>query len=99
MKKEPTIGQKISPILQEIEETLWEFEANRPGIKPEFTILGFRGAIKIFTSVLLEKIWQKQETNLITQEERQKLAQEAGEVIRELVKKYTGIDSHNLYKL
>ena len=30
------IGKKLSPILNEIEQTLWEFEANNPS-PPQYT--------------------------------------------------------------
>jgi hypothetical protein len=39
------IGKQISPILNEIEDTLWEFEATQ-GLKTEYTIEGFRSGCK-----------------------------------------------------
>lgn len=91
------IGKKISPILEEIEETLWEFEANN-GIKPNYDINGFRAAIKIFMSALMDKIWELQENENVNIEDRIKMVQKAGEEVRNLIKVYTNIDSHDLYK-
>jgi hypothetical protein len=91
------IGKKISPILEEIEDTLWEFEANN-GQKPEFTIEGFRAATKIFMSVLMDKIWELQEDEKFIMPDRENMAQKAGEDVRKLIKTYTGIDCHDLYK-
>ncbi len=90
------IGTKISPILEEIEDTLLEFEAN-VGMKPNFTDDGFRAGIKIFSSVLMDKIWELQEDENISIEDRIKMVQKVGEDIRKLVKTYTDIDTHKLY--
>lgn len=59
------IGKNISPILEEIEKTLWEFEINNQ-IKPEYTIEGFRGAVKIFMSVIIDKMWELVKEELST---------------------------------
>ena len=91
-----TIGQKISPILNEIESALWEFEAY-DGSKPDYTIEGFRGGIKIFMSVLMDKIWELQVDEKITMEDRIKMVEKAGNDVRKLVKIYTDIDTHDLY--
>lgn len=91
------IGKRISPILEEIESTLWEFEANR-GIKPEYTIEGFRAATKIFMSVLMDKIWELQQDEKIEMQDRINMVTKAGEEVRALVKRYTDIDCHELYK-
>ena len=90
------IGQKISPILEEIENTLWEFESNG-GIKPEYSNEGFRAAIKIFISVLMDKIYELQQDENIEMQDRLNMVQKAGEDIRSLIKTYTNIDCHELY--
>jgi len=92
------IGQKISPILKEIEETIWEFEAHK-GTKPEYTTEGFRGGIKIFMSVLMDKMWELQEDEDIDMEDRENMATQCGNDVRDLIKKYTNIDSRELYKI
>lgn len=91
------IGQKLSKILVEIEDTLWEFEAN-DGLKPEYTIDGFRAGIKIFMSVLMDKIWELQQDDNIDLQDRLNMANKVGEEIRKLIKTYTDIDTHELYK-
>jgi hypothetical protein len=60
------IGKKLSPILSEIESALIEFEINvaRP---PEYTDEGFRASVKIFLSVMLDKMWKLQEDEGILQ--------------------------------
>lgn len=91
------IGKKLSPILEEIEYTLLEFEVNK-GIKPEYTIEGFRAGIKIFMSILVDKMWELQEEENIDIQDRENMAKKAGESVRALVKTYTGIDSFDLFK-
>ena len=91
------IGKKLSPILEEIEYTLWEFEANG-GLKPNYTTEGFRAATKIFMSALTDKIWELQQSEKIEMKDRINMAQKAGEDMRTLIKTYTDIDCHELYK-
>jgi len=91
------IGQRLSPVLHEIEETLWEFEANVAD-KPNYTEEGFKGGIKIFMSVMLDKMWELQEKENIEMSDRENMATKLGESLRALVKTYTDIDTHELYK-
>lgn len=92
------IGIRISPILAEIEDALWEddFEENGP---QRFTVAGTRAAVKIFSTVVMDKIWEKAEREGLSLEEKSALAHQAGTEIRELFKRFTGVDSHDLYKL
>jgi len=91
------IGKKLSPILSEIEDTLWEFELNSR-IKPEYTIDGFRAGIKIFMSVLMDKIWELQSDEKMDIQDRINMVEKVGQDVRKLVKTYTDIDTHDLYK-
>lgn len=90
------IGEKLSPILSEIEETLWEFEANVK-IPPKYSEDGFRAGVKIFMSVLLDKMWELQEKEGIPMDIRGAMSQKLGETVRNVVKTYTDIDTHKLY--
>ncbi len=90
------IGKEISPILVEIENALWEFEADN-GQKPEYTTEAFRATIKIFISVLMDKTWELQQDEKITIEDRMKMVEKLGKDVRALVKTYTNIDTLNLY--
>jgi len=96
--KKLTIGQKISPVLVEIEDALWEFEFYS-GYKPDYTIDGFRAATKIFMSVLMDKIWELQSDEKIPMEDRMKMVEKAGNDVRNLIKTYTDIDTHKLYHI
>ncbi len=90
------IGEKISPVLSEIEKALWEFEYNS-GAKPEYTDDGFKAGIKIFISVLMDKMRDLQINENMDKETCLNMAQKAGEETRKLVKTYTNIDTHDLY--
>jgi hypothetical protein len=91
------IGKKLSPILSEIESALIEYELNinRP---PQYTDEGFRASVKIFLSVMLDKMWKLQEDEGIDIDTRADMAEKLGTEIRNIVRIYTNIDTHNLYK-
>jgi hypothetical protein len=91
------IGKKLSKSLEEIEEALWEFEASYNG-KPNYTMLGFRGALKIAMSAIMDKMWELQEKEQMDMEDRGNMATSCGEAFMKLVKTYTDIDTHELYK-
>lgn len=90
------IGKKISPILVEIEETLLEFELHR-GIKPNYTMDGFRASIKIFMSAVMDKMWELQSNENLTIDDKCAMAQKLGEELRKLIKIYTNIDTFELF--
>ena len=92
-----SIGEKLSPILEEIEGTLFEFEAEELG-QPLYTEGGFRAAVKIFMSAFMDKVWDKQQLESMPMEDRLEMMEEAGKNIRRLIQIYTGIDTHKLYK-
>jgi hypothetical protein len=91
------IGKKLSPVLSEIESALMEFEINvaKP---PEYTDEGFRASIRIFLSAMLDKMWKLQEDEGIDINTRADMAEKLGNELRNIVRVYTNIDTHNLYK-
>jgi len=91
------IGKKLSPVLSEIESALMEFEANvaKP---PEYTDEGFRASVRIFLSAMLDKMWKLQEDEGIDINTRADMAEKLGNELRNIVRVYTNIDTHNLYK-
>jgi len=93
-----SLGKKLSPILVEIENTLWEFEANYATYKPEYPIDAFRAATKIFMSALMDKMFDLQEKENMDLNDRCEMATKVGEDIRKLIKIYTNIDTLELYK-
>lgn len=91
------IGQKLSQVLEEIEDAIWEFE-ELYACKPSYTNEGFRAIVKIFMSALMDKIWELQENESISYETRLSMAEKAGEELKRLIKVYTNIDTKTLYR-
>jgi hypothetical protein len=91
------IGKELSTVLVEIEKYLWDFDLNGKS-KPEYTTEGFRAATKIFMSALMDKIWNLQSNENMDMEDRIKMVEKAGSDIRNVIKIYTDIDTHDLYK-
>lgn len=91
-----TIGQKLSPVLSEIEDTLWEYEANG-GLRPEFTMDGFRAATKIFMAAMMDKMWELQSKENMPMDDRTEMAGKCGDTLRKLIKTYTNLDSYTFY--
>lgn len=87
------IGKELSPILEEIESSLLEFAE----YKPEFTTEGFRAAIFIFQSALLDKMFELQEKEKMSLEDSEIMAKNLGEELRNTVYRFTGIDTHKLF--
>lgn len=92
------IGEKLSPILEEISETIIEFNVYN-GSKPNYTEDAFRAATNIFMSVLMDKMWEFQEKEGMPMDIRGEMSESAGNSLKNLIKKYTDIDTHKMFKL
>jgi len=87
------LGTQFSPILEEIADALLEnYET-----KPEFTLEGFKAALYIFQSALMDKMYTLQTTEDIPNEIKMDMALKLGGDLRDLVKTYCNIDTHELY--
>jgi len=91
------LGVQISPVLVEIENALWDhdFYVELPIQLP---IEGFKAATKIMMSAIIDKAWVLMEAEQIPQQQREEMITACGQEFRMFVKKYTGIDTHELYK-
>ena len=90
------IGENLSPILEEIEYALWDFEAQEIG-QPNFTDNGFRAAIKIFMAAMMDRTYSLQSTKGLTLEQRGEEVIKLGNQIKDIVKTYTGVDTLKMY--
>lgn len=92
-----TIGEKIEPVLIEIESLMieYDFYARKPY---SFSDDAFRAISKIFINGLLDKMWSLQESENIDFQDRLNMSEKAGNETRKLIKTFTGIDSHDFYK-
>lgn len=96
MEKIPPIGERLSPILVEIEETLWEHEATL-ATKPEYTLAGFRAAAKIFMSAMMDYTYSRNAAIGMNMGQMTADVENLGKEVRGIILKYTGIDSVKLY--
>ena len=90
------IGKDLSPVLEEIEATLWEFEANNGG-KPNYSFEGFRASAKIFMSALVDKFFEKQQAEGANQADTLKAIEKIGTDLRALILSATGMDTALFY--
>ncbi len=95
MNKDQSLGEKLNPIFEEIAETLWEVEANNSSKPHDFPKSAMHYAAKIFSATLWDLAWQKQQRDDMSLDDRLDQVGEAGKAIREIILKYTGIDSHD----
>jgi hypothetical protein len=87
------LGTAFSPILEEISDALLENYER----KPEFTMEGFKAALYIFQSALLDKMYTLQTHEEIPNEIKLDMALKLGEDLRDMIKTYCNIDTHDLY--
>ena len=97
-ENEMEIGKRISPILESIEDALFEWDFDGTNGKPGFTDGGVRSAVKIFMSVLMDRMWDLQQDESIDMGDRMAMVEKCGSDVRNLIKTYTNIDTHELYK-
>lgn len=90
------IGKKLSPVLEEMEATLWEYEANDGG-KPNYSFEGFRASAKIFMSALVDKFFEKKRLEGCSQEDTLRAVEKIGNDIRALIFEATGLDTALFY--
>lgn len=87
----------IFKILVEIENILVDHAAYRK--KPfGFNKIGLRSAPMIMITAIMDNMWQLQENEDIPIETRAAMAEKCGNDLRNLIKTYTDIDTHKLYK-
>lgn len=99
MKEEESkyVGEMASQSLIQWETLLWEWEVKELGV-PRFTDDGFRAALKIFMSALIERSWLLMRDEQIEKEDRLKMVESMGDELSRFVKTYTGIDTKKLYR-
>ena len=83
-------------MLEEMEATLWEYEAFN-GAKPNYTLEGFRNIYERTMLLQIDKFFEKQQAEGVSQEDTLKAVEKLGQDVRALVFNATGIDTHLLY--
>ena len=90
------IGKKLTPILLELEQTIIEFDERQ--IKPNYDPNALRAATKIFYHVLLDEMYNLQNKENMSLDDRCNMATSAGNDFHKLILTYTGQDSYEFYK-
>jgi hypothetical protein len=80
------------PILKELSLGLLEVAE----IKPNYSDGALLDVTLIFQSVFMDKIFDNQNYDDMSMEDRMKMAQSAGEELRKLIHTYTGLDTYEL---
>lgn len=91
------IGTDYTPTLKWIAEELWDYEEESLG-HHGFTDQGLKAAAKIFTSAMMDKMFELQELDEMDMDDRIKMGRKLGEDLRKLIWTYTNVDSKELYK-
>lgn len=92
-----SLGERLHPILFEIEMTIRESMAHRIG-RLHYPDKSIQSAATILMDVILDKMLDVQEYDKMDQDDRMKMAEACGKEIRALIWKYTNIDTHELIK-
>lgn len=69
-------------------------EAKGNESKPDYSNRDFMNTIIIFQTALMDKMWDVQDFDKMSMEEREKMAIQCGLDLRKLIYTYTGLDTH-----
>ena len=89
-------AERISTVIDSIADAVLEYSVNHVE-PPDLTIKTLESSIIIFQFALMDHLWKLQVVENMPQEQREEMASAAGSRLRELVKTFTGIDTHSMY--
>lgn len=87
-------GKQITPILEEISDSLWEIDAREHQEPYGYGSSALNSASKIMMSVCMDRMWsdfEKLDTRL---EARLNIVEAFGNDFRQLIKTHLGVDMH-----
>lgn len=64
--------------------------------KPNYSNRDFMNATIIFQTALMDKLWDNQNYDNMSMEDRLKMAESCGLALRDLIHTYTGLDTHKV---
>jgi phenylacetate-coenzyme A ligase PaaK-like adenylate-forming protein len=71
---------------------------NKNGIKPNLSERDFLNSILVFQYALMDKLFENQEYDNMSLDDRMLMAESCGNELRKLIHTYTGIDTHQAFK-
>lgn len=92
-KQTSNLGQKLSPILKEIADTVVE----NIGIKPNYDENALRDVTTIFMDVVMDKMHDLQVAEKMDMQTACDMAEQCGGELRAFVKKWCNVDTHEFY--
>lgn len=95
---EPAFGEKLAPILKEIETAIWEHNANFEGERPLYPDEAMRSAACIFIDVLIDRMFAKQEKDGKPLKACEQEVTSVGRMLYETIKTCTGLCLHELQR-
>ena len=86
--------------LEFIANDILEQNANAKGndIKPNYSNRDFMNATIIFQTALMDKMFDNQDYDNMSIEDRMNMAESCGKELRKLIHTYTGLDTHDVDK-
>jgi len=86
--------------LEFIANDILEQNANAKGndIKPNYSNRDFMNATIIFQTALMDKMFDNQDYDNMSIEDRMNMAESCGNELRKLIHTYTGLDTHQIDK-
>ena len=95
---EPTFGEKVRPILDELENAFVGFAAQFPGEQAGYNVDDFRAVICMFYAVALEMMWQYHDRLGLPMPDREIAVEKFANEIRTSIFNYCDIDTRKLFK-
>ena len=89
------IADNISPVLIQIEESLWIYQAKING-KMNWSTDAFRAAVKIFMTIFMDKMYDAKKDEM-SQVEMLDYVENAGNTFNAFIIEHTGINTRELY--
>jgi len=89
-------AERLSTVIDSIADAVLEYSVNQVD-PPDLTIKTLESSILIFQFALMDHLWKLQAVENMPQKQREEMASAAGTKLRELVKTFTGIDTHSIY--
>ena len=92
--------KKHEKLLEVIASDYLEQNANAKGSenKPNYTNRDFINCVIIFQNAIMDKMYDLQESEQMSIEDRVNMAGKCGEELRKLIHTFTGLDTHDIEK-
>lgn len=91
------IDLEFTDLILQLEAKIMDHD-NIKGTPPNYSIEEFRAITKIFMSAMMDKMYLADSNSGVSFETMKEKAHNCGTELRELIIKYTGMDTHDFYR-